>query len=90
MKFLPLLLALILQACSLDGRLDPTMPAKKVSCTDTRDGEKFWFSSQSISDVKVGYLGADTCFNFEDDRGLQRRMCESYEAFIKCASEVSK
>lgn len=74
-------MALLFAGCSMQGEYSGEH--KIIDCTDTRDGEKFTVDSRTITNVRVG-IGADSCFDAVDNRGVERTLCKSHQAFLKC------
>lgn len=79
------LVTLLSGACTMKG--EPVDDGKTHFCTDTRDGEKFFFKSSSVRNARIGLLGADTCFEVTISTGEARTLCKSHEAYIKCAAK---
>jgi hypothetical protein len=60
---------------------------KQMVCTDTRDGEKFSFNSNNITNARIGY-GADSSFDVVDDAGKKRTLTNSMELYLKCVEST--
>lgn len=60
---------------------------KTISCTDIRDGEKFSYKSSSMKNIRIGFLGADTCADITLLDGSNRTICKSHEVYTKCIAK---
>jgi len=76
------LMCLLCTGCSVEG--EASSEYKEINCTDTRDGETFTIDTDTITTVRVGLLGVDSCFDAIDNNRETRTMCKSHEAFMKC------
>ena len=80
---LVLLAAFAVQGCSLKAEVAQKDINKRMSCSDTRDGQTFTFKASTIANATVG-VGADTCFDITTDSGTKMNLCKSHEAWLKC------
>ena len=77
--------SLLILGCTIAGE-SPTED-KHMQCKDMRDNEQFAFSSTTITDVRIGLAGGDSCFTITDDSSQTRTLCKSHELFIKCVED---
>ena len=78
------ILSIMASGCGTDVSRDSEN--RRFYCTDSRDGEMFSFYGTTVRNAKTRLLWADTCFDVTDDDGVDRTLCASYEAFMKCES----
>jgi hypothetical protein len=74
-----------LGGCEFRAEVIESSKGNHTFCTDTRDGETFAFKAETIRNASIGY---DSCFTVTTDDGLNRRLCRSHEAFIKCTTKT--
>jgi hypothetical protein len=87
-KFFMIAMCLTLSGCiEFEAKLEERELNKETSCTDTRDGEVFFFNTSNIKNGR--YDLKDICFDVIDNSGKQRHLCKSHEVFLKC-SKVRK
>ena len=87
MKYLALILALSVTACSMDaGEVTEESKAKTFTCKDTRDSETFTFKGTTIRNARRHFDGStsDICFDVTDTTGKDRNICGRMEMYLKC------
>lgn len=83
-----IVIAALLTCCSCTYEAKVVDNGKTSFCVDARDNEKFSFKTSSMTNVRVGVLGEDTCVDVQLSTGEMRTLCKSQEVFIKCVSKV--
>jgi len=77
---------LFLLGCSIPAELAESDRNKTVTCTDTRDGEVFQFSTNDV-EMRIGTNGIVT--DVVDSKGIQRHITDRSEAWLKCRWEMA-
>ena len=72
-----------LLGCQMKADITDESRRSHITCTDTRDGEKFSFRGATVRDAVQGF-GTAHCFTVTDDTGMVRRLCSSQEVYLKC------
>lgn len=78
---------LVMYGCTAGTDEDATRKlnaGKVIDCKDTRDGEAFTYRGEDVHNVRLGMVGADSCFSVTSTDGKAREMCKSHEAWLKC------
>lgn len=83
-----ILYSILLIGCTSGAEVE--MKNKISVCKDSRDGETFSFNQKTITNVRMGFLGADSCFDVIDGSGKKRTLCKSHEVFLKCGGKKSE
>ena len=76
-------LILLLVACTLDGEMDENSRNRLIKCTDTRDGEIFYYNTNTVTNVRVG-IGAPTSFDIMITDGKRMTLNSDMEVYLKC------
>lgn len=78
-----LLLVALLAGCG--AQVSPDQKHTTQSCVDTRDGERFEFSTTTARDGH--WSPQDVCFTVTDTQGAVRTLCKTHEVFLKCKAK---
>lgn len=75
-----MVLAVLLSGCSATVGEPPTWR----QCTDTRDGEQWYFNSGTIHDAWANVLTGQGGYQYTDSTGRAREITAQANAWIKC------
>ena len=75
-------LIVVLSACTMNGELPEYEKNKLKKCVDMRDGETFYFNTNSIHDIRVG-IGCPTSFKIVTTNGDTVLLNDNMEAWLK-------
>lgn len=70
-----------LVGCSIEGEMQNKNML--INCTDTRDGEKWSYNTNTVSNVRVG-IGSPHSMDLVDTEGRKRHVTSDMETYIKC------
>jgi len=62
---------------------------KEFKCTDFRDGEMFYFNSNTITNMRAGF-GTDHSYDMIDTNGTKHTMTSGMESHMKCVEVKEK
>jgi len=83
MKYLLLIaIALLMSGCTVSGKVSEEELNKLKVCTDTRDGEKFIFNTNTVYDVRAGF--ENWSFSLVDTNGSTHHLTAQSELYLKC------
>ena len=74
--------ATALLGCTVSGEVESGHSASQ--CVNSRNGEEFSFHHDTVKNVRLGYFGAPTTFEFIDDKGQKRFFSSEMDHYIKC------
>ena len=82
--FLIIAMLVLISACTSRSDLSDKSRNQVHRCTDTRDGEEFTYNTNTITNVRAGWLGADSSFELTDMEGNKRYVQSSDTSWLKC------
>ena len=85
MKTFILICLLIFCGCEGTMRGEYSGPENLVwECIDSRDGEKFKYNTDTISNVRIGFGGSSSRYDIVILTGEKKIMDSRFEEWIKC------
>ena len=79
------LIVLLAAGCNMKGGDIAEKDRNKLMvCKDTRDGETFSFNTNTITNLRVGLVGAPTTFNVTTTDGKEKTLSSTMETWLKC------
>ena len=81
-----ILLAFLVFGC--EAQVAEEYKNKVISCIDTRDGDKFSFNTNDITNYST--FGHDFSFNVIDNKKRQWTITQRSEIYLKCHSYLIK
>lgn len=82
-RIILILLVVMASGCTAKAEISEEDKNKTMSCKDTRDGERFSFRTNDITDIRAG-LGAPTSMSIVTLKGKKMTVTSSMEAWLKC------
>jgi hypothetical protein len=80
------LIGLLVAGCTQKAELTEGSKGRHFTCTDFRDGDVFRYSTDTITNVRMG-IGTDSSFDLVDETGKSRTLKTSMEAYVKCVEQ---
>lgn len=83
-----LLSCLLIVGCTVEGKLTDDSKNKWMQTTDTRDGEVFYYNTNTIHDIRIGF-GAESSYKIvttKDDTLLFHTNMESWMKTVEVDS----
>ena len=75
---------LLISGCTMKAEVSEDDLNKIKICTDTRDGEVFSFNTNSMTNVRAGFGGAESSVDIVTFEGKKMTVYARMEAYIKC------
>ena len=76
---------LLLFGCTMQGEITNKHENMQMLCTDTKDNTTFTYNTNTITNVRIGVVGAPKVeFNIIDDKGIKRTLNSDMDTYLKC------